>query len=89
MLHVSSITRSILIIDQDCKAGKEQQGFRKNRFMMDAIFINRQTFEKFTKSINRFTILTKSFGRICLQNVLEILRKNTIPKTRKKAYIQE
>jgi len=63
---------------------EEQQGFRKNRSTLDAIFIVRQIVEK-SYEFNHpvfmcFVDLTKAFDRVQLNDVLNILNDHNIPQ---------
>ena len=61
---------------------EEQQGFRKNRSVIDAIFTIRQITEK-TIEFNKptfmcFVDLTKAFDRVKLKDVVPLLQKREV-----------
>lgn len=69
-------------ISSQVNISEEQQGFRRNRSTVDAIFTLRQMIEKsieFNKPMfTCFLDLTKAFDRIRLHDVLEILQAKNI-----------
>lgn len=63
---------------------KEQQGFRKNRSTIDAIFILRQIVGKSIEydkpAFMCFIDMTKAFDRVSLNDVTDIMREAGIPE---------
>lgn len=63
---------------------EEQQGFRKNRSTVDAIFILRQIIEKAiefnTPAFMCFVDLTKAFDRVRKEDVVQILIEEKVPQ---------
>jgi hypothetical protein len=79
---VNARIREILL--QHIQPREEQQGFRKNRSTIDAIFIVRQIAEN-TTEFNRtaylcFIDLTKAFDRVRLADVAKFLREREVPE---------
>lgn len=74
-----------LILEELCKSiqiREEQQGFRKNRSTIDAIFIVRQIAEK-SREYNKpaylcFVDMTKAFDRVRLTDAIKIMREKGV-----------
>lgn len=71
------------IIQKYTNTSEEQQGFRKNRSTLDAIYIIRQLIEKsieYDKPVYMcFIDLTKAFDRVQLKDVTRILQNKHVP----------
>lgn len=71
-------------LTEQININEEQQGFRRNRSTVDAIFILRQIIEK-SIEYNKpaflcFVDLTQAFDRVKLRDVINILQENNINK---------